>query len=431
MRRAVKYSLRDSRVSSQRNPAPASSPLTQESDSPRSITGNATYTSQKTPLQPQSSKTSHFESVDDILEDDHGSFGYLAQGVETSRISLNEVVSSLNDSAHPPSIPSLAAHTAVRHTFTNDVPDIRASPTLPRGILKRGISRVTSVYIHRAKSTTAHIRPSFKVSMMTAIVAIKVVKPVGPTHSIRRRRRREVITGMNLHHMNILPVYGVVMDSFGPFGGIVTPWCMNGNAVQYLHKYNLSPLERYRLWRGVVDGLVYLHSYEPQIIHGDVKPPFVSHGRGDNGGCEWLGGINTTSAHTGTPRYLAPEQVDLNRPSQPTTATDVYAVTCIGFEFIYLVVPYAHREHNLQGQIFHDIRHGVPPAPRPRTATVQNSSSSDDTAILSFVDGIVILWDILELCWSRDPRRRPSAADLRAWLVQYEGVIVDALDNRV
>lgn len=170
MRRAVKYSLRDSRVSSQRNPAPASSPLTQESDSPRSITGNATYTSQKTPLQPQSSKTSHFESVDDILEDDHGSFGYLAQGVETSRISLNEVVSSLNDSAHPPSIPSLAAHTAVRHTFTNDVPDIRASPTLPRGILKRGISRVTSVYIHRAKSTTAHIRPSFKVSMMTAIV---------------------------------------------------------------------------------------------------------------------------------------------------------------------------------------------------------------------------------------------------------------------
>lgn len=75
--------------------------------------------------------------------------------------------------------------------------------------------------------------------------------------------------------MNILPVYGVVMDSFGPFGGIVTPWCMNGNAVQYLHKYNLSPLERYRLWRGVVDGLVYLHSYEPQIIHGDVKPPNI------------------------------------------------------------------------------------------------------------------------------------------------------------
>ncbi|CAG7849739.1 SubName: Full=Uncharacterized protein {ECO:0000313/EMBL:CCA76402.1} [Serendipita indica DSM 11827] len=388
MRRAVKYSLRDSRVSSQRNPAPASSPLTQESDSPRSITGNATYTSQKTPLQPQSSKTSHFESVDDILEDDHGSFGYLAQGVETSRISLNEVVSSLNDSAHPPSIPSLAAHTAVRHTFTNDVPDIRASPTLP--LYNGPYSAVFQGFYddgHRQED-----------------VAIKVVKPVGPTHSIRRRRRREVITGMNLHHMNILPVYGVVMDSFGPFGGIVTPWCMNGNAVQYLHKYNLSPLE---------------------------SQPFVSHGRGDNGGCEWLGGINTTSAHTGTPRYLAPEQVDLNRPSQPTTATDVYAVTCIGFEFIYLVVPYAHREHNLQGQIFHDIRHGVPPAPRPRTATVQNSSSSDDTAILSFVDGIVILWDILELCWSRDPRRRPSAADLRAWLVQYEGVIVDALDNRV
>lgn len=284
-------------------------------------------------------------------------------------------------------------------------------------------------------------------------VAIKVIKPVGPKHSIRRRRRREVITGIKVRHPNILPVYGAVEGRmFGPFGAIVTPWCSNGNAVQYLQNYKLSPLERYRLWRGVVDGLVHLHSHEPQIVHGDMKPPNVliaDDGRPmicDLGlarlivdgsqpsssplecrGYEhwaWMGGINTTSAHTGTPRYLAPEQVDLNRPSQPTTATDVYAVACIGFEFIYLVVPYAHREHNLQGQIFHDIRTGVPPASRPD----MSSSLADDAPASSSADGIDILWSILESCWSREPRSRPTALLLRKWLVEYEDVIVDALE---
>ncbi|CAG7849744.1 SubName: Full=Uncharacterized protein {ECO:0000313/EMBL:CCA75949.1} [Serendipita indica DSM 11827] len=286
-------------------------------------------------------------------------------------------------------------------------------------------------------------------------VAIKVIKAVGPRHSVQRRRRREVMIGKILQHPNVLPVHGIVEDRmFGPFGAIVTPWCLNGNAAQYLHKHAPSPLERYRLWQGVVGGLVYLHSPSPQIVHGDMKPPNVliaadgrpkicdlglvrvvvddssSSSSGDGYSSdesrEWMREINTTTPHTGTPRYLAPELVDLNDPSEPTTATDVYAAGCIGFEFIYSVVPYAHRDDNRRGQIFHDIRCGVPPARRPRIKTTTDSSSSDK---LPSVDGIDALWDILELCWSRDPLRRPTASSLWEWLDTYENLIVGALQQ--
>ena len=44
------------------------------------------------------------------------------------------------------------------------------------------------------------------------------------------------------------------------------------------------------------------------------------------------GGLNTTTPHRGTDRYVAPEMADLDNPSKPTSMSDVYAVGCIGFE---------------------------------------------------------------------------------------------------
>ncbi|CAG7855258.1 SubName: Full=Uncharacterized protein {ECO:0000313/EMBL:CCA75949.1}, partial [Serendipita indica DSM 11827] len=158
------------------------------------------------------------------------------------------------------------------------------------------------------------------------------------------RRRREVTIGKILQHPNVLPVHGIVEDRmFGPFGAIVTPWCLNGNAAQYLHKHAPSPLERYRLWQGVVGGLVYLHSHSPQIVHGDMKPPNVliaADGRPKICDLDWFCSDESRMDARSIPRLrirahrdtFAPELVDLNDPSEPTTATDAYAAGCIGFE---------------------------------------------------------------------------------------------------
>ncbi|CCA76633.1 hypothetical protein PIIN_10624 [Serendipita indica DSM 11827] len=57
-----------------------------------------------------------------------------------------------------------------------------------------------------------------------------------------------------------------------------------------------------------------------------------------------------------------------------------------------------------------------------------SSSLADDAPASSSADGIDILWSILESCWSREPRSRPTALLLRKWLVEYEDMIVDALE---
>jgi serine/threonine protein kinase len=43
-------------------------------------------------------------------------------------------------------------------------------------------------------------------------------------------------------------------------------------------------------------------------------------------------GMTTTSEHTGTERYLAPELVSSETTVYPTTQSDVYALGCLGLE---------------------------------------------------------------------------------------------------
>jgi len=43
-------------------------------------------------------------------------------------------------------------------------------------------------------------------------------------------------------------------------------------------------------------------------------------------------GMTTTTAHTGTVRYLAYELVKSNNEATPTEATDMYALGCLALE---------------------------------------------------------------------------------------------------
>ncbi|CAG7849742.1 SubName: Full=Uncharacterized protein {ECO:0000313/EMBL:CCA75844.1} [Serendipita indica DSM 11827] len=404
LQRATKDSLGGSRAFSPRNFDPASSPVTQAGGSPRSITDRASSASHRTPIQPQSPTSSLFESVDVDLEGRQRPFGYLAQDVDapTRPVSLKEPATS--------------------------------SPWTIRERNLTGYVRLRSLHKVYDGPYSAVFQGIYKDGDEEKDVAIKIVRAVGSPRSIRRRRCREVTTGMSIHHPNILPVYGIVEgEEFGPFGGIITPWCPNGNAAQLVHEYNLSPLERYRLWRGVVDGLAHLHSHSPQIVHGDMKPPnvliakdgrpmicdlglarilvdetsFSSDEYASDEDQSWMRKINTTTPHSGTPRYLAPEQVDLNRPLN-LRQRQTYAVGCIGFE----------------GQIFHDIRRGI-------LLLDSTTSHSPKTSPLSTpVDGVSLLWDILEWCWRRDPSSRPMALRLCELLASYEDAIVSALERQ-
>jgi Protein kinase domain len=61
--------------------------------------------------------------------------------------------------------------------------------------------------------------------------------------------------------------------------------------------------------------------------------------------------MTTTSEHTGTARYLAPE-LAADEAAYPTTASDVYALGCLGLE----VSPnFAGPAHILDNQLFHSL----------------------------------------------------------------------------
>jgi serine/threonine protein kinase len=130
-------------------------------------------------------------------------------------------------------------------------------------------------------------------------------------------------------------------------------------------------------------------------------------------------GMTTTTEHTGTIPYLAPELVSSETtvyPTYPTTASDVYAVGCLGLrvsrvllplgyfclrsifiislQFIFLQEPFAHLPNNLRGQIvIRDLKAGKPPA----TAHPDEGWGSDRA------------WKFILTLWKPDPSHRPSA----------------------
>ncbi|KIM23202.1 hypothetical protein M408DRAFT_321321 [Serendipita vermifera MAFF 305830] len=186
----------------------------------------------------------------------------------------------------------------------------------------------------------------FRGSLNGHLVAIKIIKATTRPESMRRKVLRERAVWASTDHPNIHLFYGYADDpSFGPFGVLISPWCAHGDASKFLEERGESIIfaERLELWKGIIEGVVYLHGCSPAIIHGDLKPGNVL--IDDNGRprlCDFglarvfleegSTGMTTTSEHTGTTRYLAPELVFGDELVHSTTASDAYAVGCLGLE---------------------------------------------------------------------------------------------------
>ncbi|KIM28488.1 hypothetical protein M408DRAFT_142801 [Serendipita vermifera MAFF 305830] len=172
--------------------------------------------------------------------------------------------------------------------------------------------------------------------------------------------------------------------------------------------------------KDVVSGVSYLHSFNPVLVHGDLKPRNVLI---DEGGraqiCDFglsrifveegNSGMTTTSIHTGTERYLAYELVVCGDEAHPTTASDIHAMGCIGLEFIFLQMPYSNRKKNFRGVIYSDIKAGIPPANPPIDIPPISGSP----------------WTLLAECWDQDPTKRPDASQVLGKLEALLEISVD------
>jgi serine/threonine protein kinase len=99
----------------------------------------------------------------------------------------------------------------------------------------------------------------------------------------------EAVVWRQLSHPNLLPFYGIYRSNNGCRVCLLSPWMDNGTIVQFLKKnpdvyrpglVSNRPglLQRvgdhtccyFQVW-DVANGLKYLHTMKPAIIHGDLK----------------------------------------------------------------------------------------------------------------------------------------------------------------
>ncbi|EJD47712.1 kinase-like protein [Auricularia subglabra TFB-10046 SS5] len=229
-------------------------------------------------------------------------------------------------------------------------------------------------------------------------VAIKVLRQHSRNQmKMLQRLRREIYVWQQLQHPNVLPLYGVHLG-MGAFPSLVSPWSENGDICSYLasRRDASDPLDlKMHLLEQVLNGLQYLHSHVPVIVHGDIKGAniLVSDAHVvqlcDFGFASMQAHYDFSNAHSssvkGSWRWMAPELVTDDNASY-TTHSDIWAYGCVVVEVLGERLPF-HEKRNDQSVIM-AIFKGEHPS---RPAKVP--------------DGV---WALLLDCWEVDPGLRPA-----------------------
>lgn len=174
-------------------------------------------------------------------------------------------------------------------------------------------------------------------------IALKVLPPEFlHAGTFARRFEKEAKVVAKLEHPNIVPIY-----ASGISDGI--PWMSmrllgGGNMGTLLRKRRPDADHAVRLLRAVADALDYAHARG--VVHRDIKPTNILL---DDAGGVYVGdfglaqmldgapGLTRSGTLTGTPQYMAPEQVLGN---QADHLSDVYSLGIVAYEVFVGAIPF-------------------------------------------------------------------------------------------
>lgn len=174
-------------------------------------------------------------------------------------------------------------------------------------------------------------------------VAIKIYRPKNALDIGEQRFREEFKIVFNCHHENLLQPINFSIYEGIPY--LVLPYCENGSSEIFKRKFDDSR----SLWRFIADvsaGLSYLHSYNPTIVHHDIKPANIL--IDDNGkfvitdfGISTHSGLNKDGyddGQSGTMAYMAPERFKEDYESMPES--DIWSFGATLYELVSGNVPF-------------------------------------------------------------------------------------------
>ncbi|KAF8390512.1 hypothetical protein HHK36_025039 [Tetracentron sinense] len=167
-----------------------------------------------------------------------------------------------------------------------------------------------------------------------------------------------------LKHKNIIKFYGSWVDTKHENINFITEIFTSGTLWQYRKKHKRVDVRALKNWsRQILQGLLYLHSHDPPVIHRDLKCDniFVNGNLGEvKIGDLGLAAIlrHARSAHSviGTPEFMAPELYE----EEYNELVDIYAFGMCLLEMVTLEYPYAECAN--PAQIYKKVTSGIKPA---------------------------------------------------------------------
>ncbi|KAG8948602.1 hypothetical protein FRC04_009505 [Tulasnella sp. 424] len=239
-------------------------------------------------------------------------------------------------------------------------------------------------------------------------VAIKVLRPLafGGDEGANEKRGASLLrqskAWASVRHRNVLAFLGCRL---GKEPCIVLPWCRNGNITMYLAQHpEMQRIDKIVLLHQASLGLRHLHTLFPTISHGNICPENIL--INDPGEAvisdfnlskvveEESTGISTSGAQwSKTSGYTAPELLMSDSELLAPLPVDIYSFGGTTLAVMSGLLPH-HRifGRGSRGRFFLAIMGGAVPVPSDHP----NLPDTDP------------LWELMNMCWTFDPKERPS-----------------------